>query len=77
MVNNKNHDIEFLRAIAIAYVFLAHIPSLLSPDSFYFQIFNISRFGSGVDLFFLRFWIYCNKKFVSKGNTFNEWYCFY
>jgi len=52
VVNNKNHDIEFLRAIAIVYVFLAHIPSLLSPDSFYFKIFNISRFGSGVDLFF-------------------------
>ncbi|WP_428943451.1 acyltransferase family protein [Pantoea sp. FN060301] len=52
MIQNKNHDLEVLRTIAIAFVFLAHIPGILSPNSFYWKIFDISRFGSGVDLFF-------------------------
>ncbi|WP_223563915.1 acyltransferase family protein [Pantoea agglomerans] len=47
-----NKDIEVLRAIAIVTVMLAHIPLILLPDSFYFKILNISKFGSGVDLFF-------------------------
>ncbi|QGU88091.1 acyltransferase family protein [Erwinia sorbitola] len=51
-MDKKNTDIEVLRTLAIVFVFLAHIPGILSPDSFYWKIFNISRFGSGVDLFF-------------------------
>lgn len=53
MLDKKiNKDIEVLRAIAILTVILAHIPLILPPDSFYFKILNISKFGSGVDLFF-------------------------
>ncbi|MGJ0479493.1 acyltransferase family protein [Pantoea agglomerans] len=52
MSDKKNHDIEVLRTLAIAFVFLAHIPGILAPDSFYFKIINVSKFGSGVDLFF-------------------------
>lgn len=51
-MDSKNHDIEFLRTIAIAFVILAHIPGILAPDSFYFKVISISKFGSGVDLFF-------------------------
>lgn len=52
MIDNKNHDIEVLRTLAIAFVILAHIAALLSPESAYWKLLDISRFGSGVDLFF-------------------------
>lgn len=52
MIDKKNHDIEVLRTLAITFVFLAHIPGIFAPDSFYFKIINVSKFGSGVDLFF-------------------------
>lgn len=48
----KNTDIEVLRAIAVIYVLLAHVASLLSPTSSYWKVLHYSRFGSGVDLFF-------------------------
>lgn len=51
-MERKNHDIEVLRTLAIVFVILAHIPGILAPDSFYFKIISISKFGSGVDLFF-------------------------
>lgn len=50
--SHKNSDIEVLRAIAVIYVLLAHVASLLSPASAYWKILHYSRFGSGVDLFF-------------------------
>lgn len=52
MNDNKNHDIEVLRTLAIVFVILAHIAALLSPVSTYWKLLDISRFGSGVDLFF-------------------------
>jgi len=52
MIDNKNHDIEVLRTLAIVFVILAHIAALLSPESAYWKLLDISRFGSGVDLFF-------------------------
>ncbi|QJW55504.1 O-acetyltransferase OatA [Serratia plymuthica] len=52
MNDNKNHDIEVLRTLAIVFVILAHIAALLSPESAYWKILDISKFGSGVDLFF-------------------------
>lgn len=67
MVNNKNHDIEVLRTIAIVFVFLAHIPNILPPDSFYWKIFNISRFGSGVDLFFCVSGFIVTKSLIQKN----------
>jgi len=51
-MDKKNHDIEVLRTLAIAFVILAHIPGILAPDSFYFKVISVSKFGSGVDLFF-------------------------
>lgn len=51
-MDKKNHDIEVLRTLAIVFVILAHIPGIFAPDSFYFRIISISKFGSGVDLFF-------------------------
>lgn len=51
-MDKKNHDIEVLRTLAIIFVILAHIPGILAPDSFYFKVIRISKFGSGVDLFF-------------------------
>lgn len=52
MDKEKNHDIEVLRALAIVTVILAHLPLILLPDSPFFKVLNISKFGSGVDLFF-------------------------
>jgi len=51
-MDKKNHDIEVLRTLAIVFVILAHIPGILAPDSFYFKVISVSKFGSGVDLFF-------------------------
>jgi len=51
-MDKKNHDIEVLRSIAITFVILAHIPGILAPDSIYFKVISVSKFGSGVDLFF-------------------------
>jgi len=48
----KNHDIEVLRTVAIAFVIFAHVAALLSPDSVYWRVLDYARFGSGVDLFF-------------------------
>lgn len=67
VTSNKNHDIEVLRTIAIVFVFLAHIPSILAPDSFYWKIFNISRFGSGVDLFFCVSGFIVTKSLIQKN----------
>lgn len=84
VINNKNHDIEVLRTIAIVFVILAHIPGILPPDSFYWKIFNISRFGSGVDLFFCISGFIVTKSIISKNfhlmdktSFFNEALFFY
>lgn len=67
LMKNKNTDIEVLRTLAIVFVFLAHIPGIISPDSFYWGIFNISRFGSGVDLFFCVSGFIVTKSLLSKN----------
>lgn len=51
-LSTKNHDIEVLRTVAIAFVIFAHVAALLSPDSMYWRVLGFARFGSGVDLFF-------------------------
>lgn len=53
MNDNKNNDIEVLRTLTIVFFILAHIAALLSPVSTYWKLLDISRFGSGVDLFFV------------------------
>lgn len=67
IVKDKNHDIEVLRAIAIITVILAHLPLILLPDSMYFKILNISKFGSGVDLFFCVSGFIVTKSLINKN----------
>lgn len=65
----KIEDIEVLRALAIAYVLVAHLPALLGqvgvPLTRFEQIFNL---GSGVDLFFVISGFVIARSFFSEKN---------
>lgn len=50
--NQKNTDIEALRALAIVFVIMAHVPRLLPPDHWYMAFVRNAGFGFGVDIFF-------------------------
>lgn len=66
IVHLKNHELEVLRAVAIAFTVLAHLPALLWYASGYPAINQFSNFGSGVDLFF------CISGYIITQSIFNS-----
>lgn len=63
---DKNSDIEALRALAIILVIFAHIAVILSPQSIYWKVLANFRFGYGVDIFF------CVSGFIITKSIANE-----
>lgn len=68
----KNHDIEVLRALAIALVIAAHISALLSPNSVYRAVLAHFRFGYGVDIFFCISGFIITKSIIKEIPTFRS-----
>lgn len=51
--HSRIDDIEFLRAVAIIFVLIAHLPVLIGGGPIWEKITSVATFGGGVDLFFV------------------------